>query len=420
MASSDRPSDKRTGSHFSSPNGPAAGAPADSELHTGAISPHAVRARGLSSRTAAATKRAGSHSVQRGEKSAKSGLVAGAIAGVVVGVALIALLAVVVVPRLFGNNASTSGDTQEVVAGNQVTISVPDGSGADVVAQLLYDNGVIASKSEFLATVRRTQTEASLKSGAYTLVTGDSLENIVNLLTTGPNAMAGALTVPEGYTISQIAAAVEQTLGISADDFTAQAKASNYAADYPFLADVSNDSLEGYLFPKTYSFPDEGVTADTVIRAMLDQYQTEVAGIDFDAAVAAIQERYGVSVNEDDIVTMASVIEREAANDDQRTTVASVFYNRLEDNMMLQSDATLVYELGRQVTADDLKVDSDYNTYTRYGLPPTPICSPSLSSIQAAAYPADTEYLYFYLDGDYSAFSVTYDEHMAAIANRPQ
>lgn len=388
---------------------PAAGNAA-SPAHTGNVSAprSALAGSHLSSRTAAATRRARSHSVQR-DTSGGRGSRAPYFALAFVAIAVVLGVVLVLVPALTAGQGE--GETQTITPGTTVSVTVPEGAGASVVADALFENGLIANKSEFLNEVRRTNAESSLKSGTYEFVTGTDQTDIITQLTTGP-VMAVSITVPEGYTISEIAALVEQEAGIPAADFVAQAKASNYAAEYSFLSDVSNDSLEGYLFPKTYGFPTADVTADEIIRVMLDQFEVEVAGIDFDAAIAAIQERYGVTVNEDDIITMASIIEGEAATDEQRADIASVFYNRLEQGMMLQSDATLVYSLGRDVTADDLKVDDPYNTYTREGLTPTPICSPGLPSIQAAANPSDTNYLYFYITPDTAQFSETYDEHM--------
>lgn len=412
MATTDENRNVR-GSHFAGPaagrtDAGGAGAAPDPASTGGVSAPRsALSGSRVSSRTAAATRRAGSHSVQRDQR-ARRGSRAPYFALGLVAVALVLGVVLVLVPAL---TSGGDGQTQTVTPGTTVSVTVPEGAGASVVADALYDAGLIANRSEFLNEVRRTNAEASLKSGTYEFVTGVDQSAIIQQLTTGP-AMAVTITVPEGYTLSDIAALVEEKAGIPAADFLAQAKASNYVADYPFLADVSNDSLEGYLFPKTYGFPTSDVTADDVIRAMLDQFQTEVSSIDFDSCIAQIQERYGVSVNEDDIITMASIIEREAASDDQRADIASVFYNRLEQGMMLQSDATLVYSLGRSVTAEDLQVDDPYNTYTREGLTPTPICSPGLPSIQAAANPSQTAYLYFYITPDTVQFSETYDEHM--------
>ena len=295
-------------------------------------------------------------------------------------------------------------------------MTIPEGSSASQVAQALYDAGVISNTDDFLTQVHRRDLESSLKSGTYTLVTGGDMDSLLSLLTSGPNSSSASLTIPEGYTVTKIAASVETTFGISADDFIAQAKASNYVADYPFLSAAANDSLEGFLFPKTYDFSGQTVTADLIIRAMLSQYQTEMASYDFATSEAAIQSTYGVTMSDYQIITLASIIEREAVTDDDRPLVASVFYNRLRDGMKLQSDATMGYVTGGEVTADDLKTDSPYNTYLYGGLPPTPICSPSSASIAAALSPSSTDYYYFFISDTVHQFSETYEEHQQAIS----
>ena len=378
---------------------------------TGATPRTTLRGGRVSGRTAAATQRAASRTVKHGGPGggkSRAPLVVLAL----LAVAAVAAVVFVVVPSLTA--APSSDGTQEVVAGNQVTITIPEGAGASAVADELFDAGVIASKSEFLAQARRTNAEQSLKSGSYTLTTGDDLSVILELLTTGPNASA-KVTIPEGYTLTQTAGAVEQALGIPADEFLAQAKASTYASDYAFLSGAADDSLEGFLFPKTYSFESEHPSADEVIRAMLSQFQAEVAPLDLAAAAASLSERYGVELSEYDVVTMASIVEREAVTDEQRPKVASVFYNRLRDGMRLESDATLTYYLGRAATAEEINtLDVPYNTYKIDGLTPTPVCSPSLASLQAAASPADTNFLYFYITQDTEQFSETYDQHQQA------
>ena len=368
----------------------------------------------VSSRTAAATQRAVTHRHRdpRGG-SGKRGIPLAAIA-VVLTIAIACVVAFVVVPRLVPTQEETQ--TQLAPEGTEVTITIPDGSGAGVIAQILAENGLISDQSDFLAEVRRTEAESMLKSGSYRIVAGSDDTSIIKLLTAGPNASTAQLTIPEGYTSSQIAATVQDSLGVSADDFLAQAKASNYVADYPFLAAAHEDSLEGYLFPKTYDFSgSESVTADTVIRAMLDQYQAETSSIDLAAAAASLSERYGIDLDENDVLTMASIVEREAVTDEQRPKVASVFYNRLRDGMRLQSDATLTYSLGRAATAEEINtLDDPYNTNLYAGLTPTPVCSPSLASIEAACEPADTNFYYFFITQDTEQFSETYDQHMQA------
>ena len=418
MATSNGSTPRHGGSHFSNGAAPRAAAPRTQRAAApvaGTSAPRPSLSNGrVSSRTAAATQRA----VTRRHRDPRAGSggrnVPLAAIAVVLTIAIACVVAFVVVPRLVPTQEETQ--TQLAPEGTEVTITIPDGSGAGAVAQILAENGLIADQSGFLSEVRRTEAESLLKSGSYLIVAGTDTTSIIKLLTSGPNASTAQLTIPEGYTSSQIAAAVQDSLGISADDFLAQAKASNYVADYPFLAAAHEDSLEGYLFPKTYDFSGaENVTADAVIRAMLDQFQTETGSLDLAAAAATLSERYGIDLDENDVLTMASIVEREAVTDEQRPKVASVFYNRLRDGMRLQSDATLTYSLGRAATAEEINtLDDPYNTNLYAGLTPTPVCSPSLASIEAACEPADTNFYYFYITQDTEQFSETYDQHMQA------
>lgn len=310
-----------------------------------------------------------------------------------------------------------SGGQSQVAPGQIVTVAIPEGSGSTEVAKILSDSGVISDVKDFLAEVKSQGAEASIKPGAYDLMTGGNLRELVRQLVSGPNSTSGKLAVAEGLTVSKTAALVEASLHISAEEFLAQAKASNYAADYPFLADAQNDSLEGFLFPKTYAFTSGDLTADVVIRAMLDQYKAEVASLDTSSYLATLKEKYGVSMSGYDILKMASIIEREALTNEDRYNISSVMYNRLRDDMFLQSDAAMGYVTGGEVNANDLDTDSPYNTYLYKGLTPTPICAPSLDSIQAALRPADTGYYYFWITSRDHKFSETYEQHQQAIAD---
>ena len=426
MATPDGRTPKARGSHFGSGDATARQATTNqTEVQapvpaTGASAPRSALGGGrVSSRTAAATRRAGAHHVQRESRSGRRSRAPFLVMGLVAVAAVLAIV-LVVVPAITG----AGGDgAQDVAPGTAVSVTVPEGSGAAAVADALYEAGVIADKSEFLAQVRRMNAEQSIKSGSYSFRAGDDTANIIQTLTTGPNAEI-SLTIPEGYTVASIAAAVEETLSIPADDFLAQAKASNYVADYPFLEGAGNDSLEGFLFPKTYSFPTGEVTADQVIRAMLSQFQTELSTLDL-----SYPESDGLSVAE--MVNLASIVEKESTPS-TRGTVAAVFYNRL-DNMgepnygFLQSDATTAYSVGHDPSAEEVHDENDpYSTYAHVGLPPTPICNPGLESLQAVCSPdmdaIENGIFYFYFwtndagETEY-AFSRTYDEHMQAIAN---
>lgn len=314
----------------------------------------------------------------------QGGIPVGGIVGGVVALVAIALIVCFVVPAVRGMFVD---DTPAVEAGQEVHLTIPEGASGDTIAQLMAQNHVIDNPKDYYAAVTAAGAEASIKPGEYLLYTGQDPAEVVEQLVAGPNA-GTTLVIQEGLTVAQTAARVEETYGISADEFLEQAKASNYVDDYPFLEGAYNDSLEGYLYPKTYSISDP--TADSIIRALLDQFASETASLDLDAGPA------GLSAQE--VITVASLVERETAVADERPTVASVIYNRLDIDMPLQIDAAIVYARGGgsdPVTYDDLEIDSPYNVYKNYGLPPGPICSPSLSSIQAALAPDDTDYLYY-------------------------
>lgn len=348
-----------------------------------------------------------------GARPPKKGSPVPVVIGVLIAIAVVAGTALFLFPRIFG------GDSANIEAGQQVSITIPEGSSGDAIATILVENHIIADSGEYYAAVKKLNAEMSLKPGDYQFETLQDPLSVVKQLVAGPNLEGVKLTVPEGKTVEQTAQLVEDAYGISADEFISQAKASAYAGDYPFLADAGNDSLEGFLYPKTYTFAGTP-TADEVIRAMLDQYQLDVFdAFDFDAGRAAISATYGIELSDYELLTLASIVEREGLNADQRAHVASVFLNRLAGKgdfagrPYLQSDATLMYETGGAVTAEDIQgIDSPYNSYQNAGLPPTPICSPSSEAILATLEPTDSDDLYFYITQDEEYFSQTYDEHM--------
>lgn len=348
-----------------------------------------------------------------GARPPKKGSSVPVVIGVLIAIAVVAGAALFLFPRIFG------GDSANIEAGQQVSITIPEGSSGDAIATILVENHIIADSGEYYAAVKKLNAEMSLKPGDYQFETLQDPLSVVKQLVAGPNLEGVKLTVPEGKSVEQTAQLVEDAYGISADEFISQAKASAYAGDYPFLADAGNDSLEGFLYPKTYTFAGTP-TADEVIRAMLDQYQLDVFdAFDFDAGRAAISATYGIELSDYELLTLASIVEREGLNADQRAHVASVFLNRLAGKgdfagrPYLQSDATLMYETGGAVTAEDIQgIDSPYNSYQNAGLPPTPICSPSSEAILATLEPTDSDDLYFYITQDEEYFSQTYDEHM--------
>ena len=311
---------------------------------------------------------------------------------------------------------SCSAQAVELLAeGQEATITVAEGAGAKVVGEQLAEARLVSNAGDFTKRVNEMGVDSQLKPGTYTFAGGMSLDAIINQLTAGP--VANALTIPEGSTLEAVAQSVATFTEnrITADAFTAAASdASSYAADYDFLADAGTNSLEGFLFPKTYEIGDDA-TAESVVRMMLDQFKTETSGLDW-----SYPQSQGLTIY--DAVKLASIVERESSGDEQiRAQVASVFYNRLNNfgdpnYGFLQSDATTAYELGHDPTPEDIKNPTPFNTYTNTGLPPTPICSPGLDCLQAVCNPAQTNYFFFYFAPDESGtmqyyFSETYEEH---------
>lgn len=331
-----------------------------------------------------------------------------------------AVLAVLVVGGLAWGaltlfNSCSAQSVELLAEGREATITVAEGAGAKVVGEQLAEARLVSNAGDFTKRVNEMGVDSQLKPGTYTFAGGMSLDAIINQLTAGP--VANALTIPEGSTLEAVAQSVATFTEnrITADAFTAAASdASAYAADYDFLADAGTNSLEGFLFPKTYEIGDDAA-AESVVRMMLDQFKTETSGLDW-----SYPQSQGLTIY--DAVKLASIVERESSGDEQiRAQVASVFYNRLNNfgdpnYGFLQSDATTAYELGHDPTPEDIKNPTPFNTYTNTGLPPTPICSPGLDCLQAVCNPAQTNYFFFYFAPDESGtmqyyFSETYEEH---------
>lgn len=332
-----------------------------------------------------------------------------------------AVLAVVVIGGLawggltLFNSCSGSAPVELLAEGQEATVVVEQGSGAKAIGELLVEEKLVGSASDFAKRVSEMGVESQLKPGTYTFAGGTSLDDIVRQIAAGPD-MGNALTIPEGYKLSDIAAAVATASEgrITAEAFTAAASdASVYAASYSFLADAGTNSLEGFLLPKTYAVADDA-TADSLVRMMLDQFQKETASLDW-----SYPQSQGLSIY--DAVNLASIVEKESSGDEQiRAKVAAVFYNRLETTGepsygFLQSDATTAYEVGHDPTPEEVHAETPYSTYTNKGLPPTPICSPSLDCLKAVCAPDQEslgKYFFFYFEGDSYYFTETYEDHM--------
>lgn len=287
--------------------------------------------------------------------------------------------------------------------GMPVEVRIPDGAGTKVIAERLADKGVIGNANLFRLRARADGVDGKLKAGTYDFVTGMDYETVVDRLEEGPPQDYAMMTVPEGFTVAQIAERVAAKTEIPAKDFerVAGTQAKKFRDRYPFLRFDPTDSLEGYLFPKTYKVRKDA-KPEEIVGQMLDQFQKETAGLDLGYAASR-------NLSLHDVVTIASMVERETKLPKERPLVASVIYNRLHRDMRLEIDATIQYIVGYKprLLYRDLAVRSPYNTYLNRGLPPGAIASPGLPSLEAAAHPADTGYLYYVLTSRSGAHTFT-------------
>lgn len=293
-----------------------------------------------------------------------------------------------------------------------VEITVPEGASLSYVSNTLFDKGVIKNKIWFKYKAKEAQVDRKIKPGVYLIPSNSTFEDIFALLEKGIPDKPVVLTIPEGYTLYQIAQKVED-LGFGTKEEFIEATEKYFSnGNYDFDTKDLFFNLEGYLYPDTYHFTEKQTVEDIVHRlaqtmdnVFTEEYKNRVKELD-------------LSMHE--VLTIASLIEREAKHDDERARVSGVIYNRLKKGMILQIDATVIYGVGEgkkhnsDIYQSDLDKVAPFNTYKVPGLPPGPIASPGKASIHAALYPEDHEYLYYVLSEkeDGHVFSKTYDEHL--------
>lgn len=289
-------------------------------------------------------------------------------------------------------------------------IEVAEGDGASVIAEKLSEADIVKYPLLFKIQSKAGGYDGNFQPGAVTVTSGMSYSQILDLLIT-PNRETARITIPEGYEIKQIAQKLDEAGVVGWQDFYAALNPADY--DYPFLQGLPQRDgvMEGYLFPATYEIP-EGMTAHDIIDLMLSAFNSQ-----FTQDMYARASELGMTV--DELITMASIIEREAG-EGEKPKVAGVFYNRRNSGMKLQSCATVQYILGERkpvLSIADTQIDSPYNTYMYPGFPVGPICNPGMESINAALYPEATDAYYFVLgkNGEH-IFSATYEEHVAAMS----
>jgi len=285
-----------------------------------------------------------------------------------------------------------------------VTITVHRGSSVHTIADSLYRHRIINSRPAFIVLLKLEGFTHKIKSGNYSFMTGEGVFSAVHSLRDG-TPIVFAIMIPEGLTVEQIASRMSSVPGIDESEFIRLCYDSAVAASN---LPVSASSLEGFLFPDTYEFSD-GTTALEAVRRMTARFKARWSQID---SAAPEHDRDLLRV-----VTMASIIEKEAVLAAERPRIAGVFYNRLRLNIALGADPTVRYifkKFNGPLYANELNYDSPYNTRRCRGLPPGPICSPGIASLRAAIMPLRTNELYFVAKWDGSGehdFSVTNEEH---------
>jgi UPF0755 protein len=283
-----------------------------------------------------------------------------------------------------------------------VTIIVNAGEGSVEIGRNLREAGVVDSVNRFRDVAEERGLDGSLKPGTYKLVTGMSIDAVLDLLAKGPSTGI-PVTIPEGFTVAQIVDKLAATEQFTKAEVEQALKSKDLiVTNRP----KGEDSLEGLLFPDTYGI-EPADTAVGVIQEMADQLEV-------------VLSRYQLSTAPQDLtpyqlLIVASMIEREAKVDADRPKIAAVIYNRLAAGKRLEIDATVEYAVGHgNLTARDLRSSSPYNTYTSVGLPPTPIAAPGEAAIKAALHPADGDWIYYVLatkEGEH-AFTESYQEFL--------
>ena len=316
--------------------------------------------------------------------------------------------------ELFFNRNDLTAPTD--IEGIEQTFTIDQGESVSLVSLRLEQEGLINDAELFRTYLIYSGFDRLLQAGDFKLsATMSPVEIAAELLDATPDE--AVVTILPGWRVEEVAANVAGSgLKITAEEFITAAYAPS-SMQLSYLAVGEPTSLEGYFSPGTYIFPREA-DLNTVLETVLSAFAEKM-----DDSLVDGFERKGLTVSE--AVTLASVIEKEAVLDDEKPLIASVFFNRLAAGMRLETDPTVQYALGYQsdtaswwktpLTAEDMAIDSPYNTYLYFGLPSSPISNPDLISLRAVAFPAETPYYYFRAACDGSGghnFAITYEEHL--------
>ncbi len=300
-----------------------------------------------------------------------------------------------------------------------VTVQIPKGASESLIAEILEENGVIDYKINFKLKMRTSKYRGKLNYGKYILNKKMCIDDAIEALSRPVEHKKGVkLTIPEGYSAEMIANRCENIGICTADEFLDELENGKF--DYDFISDIPEKDglkykLQGYLFPSTYDFG-EDANAHTVINTLLGEFEKQFK---------AVEDKLPQGMDMAEAINRAALIEREAKLDNERSMISGVIKNRIEKNMLMQIDASVVYVISDglydldRVLFRHLEVDSPYNTYKYPGLPVGPICNPGIESIVAAMTPVEHTYLYYHTDNEKNdgshVFNETLAEHQAGL-----
>jgi len=286
--------------------------------------------------------------------------------------------------------------------GDSVCVIIKPGDSMTRIVDRLKEANLIKEGTGLLVLAKFLGKDRHIQAGRYDFKRGISLYSVFNKLVKGDVTLE-EVTIPEGLTIKQIAGILKREIEIDSSEFVRVTTDSQFAKSMG----VPASNLEGYLFPDTYKFS-WGTPSEKVARILVEQFKK----IFTDSFVRRAEE---INFSLSEVVTLASMVEAEAKDGEEREMISAVYHNRLKRGMLLQCDPTVIYalpQLDRPLLLKDLEIDSPYNTYKYPGLPPGPICNPGKASIQATLYPADVDFLYFVAKGDGThIFSTTLRQH---------
>jgi UPF0755 protein len=336
---------------------------------------------------------------------------------VLAGFGVLIVVAVIIVVAAAGGLRDRGATTASTSPTGPIHVTIETGLSAVAIAELLEEAGVVTSARGFLNDVKAAGAETQLRPGRYAFGALEPHESIITKLSTGQQDDVAKITIPEGLSIDQVAARLEDTVDVDGADYEALAHSpSSFSVPRVAGDRLEVEDLEGLLFPSTY-YVEPGFSSEQLIAIQLATFEQKTASLPWSNAA-------GLGLTPYDIIIIASLIEKETSIPEERPLAAAVIYNRLDKDMRLEFCSSVRFALKKwtgALTTSDLETESPYNTYRNRGLPPGPVSSPGLDALEAALNPADVDYLYFVLidEDGHHFFTSSYDDFLEAKRRSP-